>query len=183
MNGKIEEAKRKKNILVARAKRAEAHKTIQATMSGLSDTSAFDTFDRMAEKVDLVEAEAEAHAEEDKARREEAEVRNNADNLVFQTEKLLTDSGDKVEPAEREKIDAALTGLKEALAGTEVDAVRTGHEALIAASQEFAQRLYAASSASASAGADSGGTDGGSASAAPDDDEVAEAEIVDEPKS
>jgi phage shock protein A len=63
LNNKIEEAKRKKNILVARAKRAEAQRTIQQTMAGLSDTSAFDTFDRMAEKVDLLEAEAEAHVE------------------------------------------------------------------------------------------------------------------------
>jgi phage shock protein A len=63
LNNKIEEAKRKKNILVARAKRAEAQRTIQQTMAGLSDTSAFDTFDRMAEKVDQLEAEAEAHVE------------------------------------------------------------------------------------------------------------------------
>jgi phage shock protein A len=63
LNNKIEEAKRKKNLLVARAKRAEAQKTIQQTMSGLSDTSAFDTFDRMAEKVDQIEAEAEASQE------------------------------------------------------------------------------------------------------------------------
>src|SRR5678810_1306624 len=63
LNDKIEEAKRKKNILVARAKRAEAQKTIQQTMAGLSDTSAFDTFDRMAEKVDQIEAEAEASTE------------------------------------------------------------------------------------------------------------------------
>jgi phage shock protein A len=63
LNNKIEEAKRKKNILVARAKRAEAQKTIQQTMQGLSDTSAFDTFERMAEKVDAIEAEAEAGSE------------------------------------------------------------------------------------------------------------------------
>ena len=63
LNNKIEEAKRKKNILVARAKRAEAQRTIQSTMQGLSDTSAFDTFDRMAEKVDQLEAEAEAQGE------------------------------------------------------------------------------------------------------------------------
>ena len=63
LNNKIEEAKRKKNILIARAKRAEAQKTIQSTMAGLSDTSAFDTFDRMAEKVDALEAEAEAGVE------------------------------------------------------------------------------------------------------------------------
>ncbi len=63
LNNKIEEAKRKKNILVARAKRAEAQRTIQSTMAGLSDTSAFDTFDRMSEKVDALEAEAEASVE------------------------------------------------------------------------------------------------------------------------
>jgi phage shock protein A len=63
LNDKIEEAKRKKNILIARQKRAEAQKTIQSTMSGLSDTGAFDTFERMAQKVDQIEAEAEAHTE------------------------------------------------------------------------------------------------------------------------
>ena len=63
LNDKIEEAKRKKNILIARQKRAEAQKTIQSTMSGLSDTGAFDTFERMSTKVDQIEAEAEAHEE------------------------------------------------------------------------------------------------------------------------
>ena len=63
LNDKIEEAKRKKNILVARQKRAEAQQSIQNTMRGLSDTSAFDTFDRMAQKVDQIEAEAEASTE------------------------------------------------------------------------------------------------------------------------
>src|SRR5262252_89730 len=63
LNNKIEEAKRKKNILVARKKRAEAQRQIASTMQGLGDTSAFDTFDRMAEKINLLEAEAEAGAE------------------------------------------------------------------------------------------------------------------------
>src|SRR5512143_2364373 len=63
LNNKIEEAKRKKNILVARKKRAEAQNTIAKTMSGLTDTSAFDTFDRMSAKIDQLEAEAEAGAE------------------------------------------------------------------------------------------------------------------------
>jgi len=63
LNAKIEEAKRKKNILIARTKRAEAQKQIQATMQGFSDTSAFDAFDRMAAKVDQLEAEAEAQAD------------------------------------------------------------------------------------------------------------------------
>jgi phage shock protein A len=63
LSNKIEEAKRKKNILIARKKRAEAQQTIARTMSGLSDTSAFDTFDRMSSKIDQLEAEAEAGAE------------------------------------------------------------------------------------------------------------------------
>jgi phage shock protein A len=63
LNNKIEEAKRKKNILVARKKRAEAQKQIASTMQGLGDSSAFDTFDRMAERINLLEAEAEAGAE------------------------------------------------------------------------------------------------------------------------
>jgi phage shock protein A len=60
---KIEEAKRKKNILIARKKRAEAQRQIANTMQGLGDTSAFETFDRMAERINLLEAEAEAGAE------------------------------------------------------------------------------------------------------------------------
>ena len=63
LNDKIEEAKRKKNVLIARKKRAEAQKAIQETMSGLNDQSAFATFDRMAEKVDQIEAEADAQTE------------------------------------------------------------------------------------------------------------------------
>jgi len=63
LNDRIEEAKRKRNLLIARQKRAEAQKTIQATMAGLSDTSAFDTFERMAERIEQIEAEAEAGRE------------------------------------------------------------------------------------------------------------------------
>ena len=63
LNNKIEEAKRKKNLLIARKKRAEAQKAIQETMSGLRNASAFEAFDRMAEKIDRIEAEAEAGAE------------------------------------------------------------------------------------------------------------------------
>jgi phage shock protein A len=63
LNDKIEEAKRKKNVLIARKKRAEAQKAIQETMSGLKDQSAFETFERMAGKIDQLEAEAEAQGE------------------------------------------------------------------------------------------------------------------------
>jgi phage shock protein A len=63
LNNKIEEAKRKKNVLIARKKRAEAQKAIQETMSGLQNASAFETFERMATKIDQIEAEAEASTE------------------------------------------------------------------------------------------------------------------------
>ena len=63
LNNKIEEAKRKKNVLIARKKRAEAQKAIQETMSGLQNASAFETFERMSEKIDKIEAEAEASTE------------------------------------------------------------------------------------------------------------------------
>ena len=63
LNNKIEEAKRKKNLLIARKKRAEAQRSIQETMSGLRNASAFEAFDNMAGKIEQMEAEAEAHAE------------------------------------------------------------------------------------------------------------------------
>jgi molecular chaperone DnaK len=126
-----------------------------------------------SDEIDQMVKDAEAHAEEDRQRREEAEVRNNADSLVFQTEKLLKDEGEKVSADEREKIEGALKELKDALAGPDVDAVKRAHESLIAASQEFAQRLYAqAAQQPAGDAADAGST--------PSDDEVADAEIVDE---
>ena len=95
------------------------------------------------DEIERMMKEAEAHAEEDRVRREEAEVRNNADSLVFQTEKLLKDQADKVQPDDKEKMEAALKELKDALAGTDIEAVKRGHENLVNASQEFAQRLYA----------------------------------------
>src|SRR5512132_918361 len=63
LNSEIEEAKRKKNVLIARKKRAEAQRAIQETMSGMNNASAFETFDRMSEKIDQIEAEAEASSE------------------------------------------------------------------------------------------------------------------------
>jgi molecular chaperone DnaK len=132
------------------------------------------------DEIDRMMKEAEAHAEEDRQRREAAEVRNNADALVYQTEKLLTDQADKVTDDDKAKITAALDELKAALKGEDVDAIRTKHEALIQASQEFAQRLYQAAQQQAAAGG-AGAAGGAEAGASqPSDDEVADAEIVDE---
>jgi molecular chaperone DnaK len=127
--------------------------------------------------IDQMIRDAEAHAEEDRRRREEADVRNNADSLVYQTTNLLSEQGEKVSEDERAKITGALTTLEAALAGSDVDAVRQAHEGLLGASQEFAQRLYQAvqeQQAAESAGGPAG---------APSDEEVADAEIVDDERS
>src|SRR5207244_2493011 len=101
------------------------------------------------DEIDRMMKDAEAHAEEDRRLREEAEIRNNADSLVFQTEKLLKDQGEKVSDDEKTKIEDALKSLKDSLAGTDIEAVKAAHEVLIAASQEFAQRIYAAAQSTA----------------------------------
>ena len=122
--------------------------------------------------------DAEAHAEEDKRRREEAEVRNNADNLVYQTEKVLREQGDKVTDEERAAVEQPLADVKSALNGTDIEAVKAASERLMTASQAFSQKLYEA------AARDTAGAAGTSASGAtagtPSDDEVVDAEIVDE---
>jgi molecular chaperone DnaK len=119
--------------------------------------------------------DAEAHAEEDRKKREEAETRNVADSLVWQTENLLKEQGDKVPEAERTKIEDALKQLKDALAGPDINAVKSAHEGLLAASQEFTRQLYQNVQAQQSA---TGGAPGGASQ--PSDDEVADAEIVDD---
>ena len=126
------------------------------------------------DEIDRMMKDAEAHAEEDRLRHEEAETRNNADSLVFQTEKLLKEQAEKVSDDDRTAIEGALAELKTALAGTDVAEIKAKHEALIAASQEFAQKLYASAQASP------GGEGAPSSESAPSDDEVADAEIVDE---
>jgi len=124
--------------------------------------------------------DAEQHASDDRRRREEAEIRNNADTLVHRTEKLLRDEGDKFTGDEKDRVDAALKALKEALQGSDYDAIRRTTESLVTASQAFAQRLYdQAARQNPSAGAGGAGTSGSSSS----DDEVVDAEIVDEPGS
>ncbi len=135
--------------------------------------------------IDKMVKDAETHAEEDRQRREEAETRNNADSLVFQTEKLLKEQADNVSGDERQKIEEKLKALKDALAGSDIEAVKRGHEELLAASQEFAQRLYQQAAESqqqegAAAGGAVGSGQGPGASSQPSDDEVADAEIVDD---
>jgi molecular chaperone DnaK len=126
------------------------------------------------DEIERMMKDAEAHAEEDKQRREEVEYRNIADTHVFQTETLLKEQGDNVQAGEREQIESALKELKDALAGTDLDAVKAADEKLMAASQEFSRRLYAQAQSQPADGA------GPTSDSAPSDDEVADAEIVDD---
>ncbi|MGO9875837.1 MAG: molecular chaperone DnaK [Acidimicrobiia bacterium] len=123
--------------------------------------------------------DAEAHAEEDQRKKEEAEVRNTADSLAYQTETLLKDQGDKVPAEDRTAMEDALKALKDSLAGADVEAVKQAHEKLINVSQEFTKRLYQNAQAQQSTGT-AGGADAG---APPSDDDVADAEIVDDEQS
>jgi molecular chaperone DnaK len=136
------------------------------------------------DEIDRMMRDAEAHADEDRKRREEAEVRNNADTLVYQTEKLLREQGEKASPEDKSAIEDALKSVKDALGGTDVDAIKRAHESLISASQNFASRLYqqAAAQAQASGAGGAPGGDGSAAGASTTEEEVADAEIVDEGK-
>jgi molecular chaperone DnaK len=130
--------------------------------------------------IDQMVKDAEAHAEEDRQRREEAEVRNNADSLVYQGEKVLRDNADKVSDDDRKSIEEPVGEVKTALAGNDVAAIRAAHEKLSTALQSFSQKLYEAASRDANAaGSSATGQDAPSGGA---DDEIVDAEIVDDEK-
>ena len=150
-------------IVNVSAKDRATDKEQSITISGQSNLSDDD--------IDKMVKDAETHAEEDRERREVAEVRNNADSLVYQIEKVLTDQGDQVSEDDKAEVEAALTALKEALEGEDVDAVRTATEELTAVSQSFSQKLYEAAAETAGNGSTANTDDG---------DDVVDAEIIDE---
>ena len=133
--------------------------------------------------IDQMVRDAEAHAEEDKQRREEAEIRNNADSLVYQMEKVLRDNADKVDEAEKAAVDAPLAELKTALNGSDMDAIRSAHEKLMQASQSFSQKLYERAAAENAAGTSAAAGEGSTGDSAGSDDDIIDAEIVDEDQS
>ncbi|WP_064059140.1 molecular chaperone DnaK [Prescottella equi] len=124
------------------------------------------------EEIDRMIKDAEAHAEEDKNRREEAEVRNQADSLVHQTEKFIKDNEDKVPTDVKEKVEAGITEVKTALAGTDIAAVKAAVEKLSTESQALGQAIYDAQAADSAAGDGAGQAQDG---------DVVDAEVVDEP--
>ncbi len=132
------------------------------------------------DEIDRMVRDAESHAEDDRRRHEEAEVRNNADTLVYQTEKFLREQGEKVQGEEKDKVESGLRNLKEALSGSDVEKIRNATESLMNDSHGFTQRLYeeAARASQGAAGSPGGGA---GTTGEPPEDEVVDAEIVDEP--
>jgi molecular chaperone DnaK len=122
------------------------------------------------DEIDRMVKEAETHANEDKARRAEAEARNQADNVIYQTEKSLTEHSDKLDESTKSNVTAALDEAKEALKGEDVDRIKQTTEALMTASQQIAQVIYQSAQSQPTEGAAS----------APSDDDVVDAEVVDE---
>ena len=151
-------------IVHVSAKDTATNKEQSMTITGQSSLSD-DVIDQMVK-------DAEAHAEEDRKRKEEAEVRNTADTLVYQTEKLLKDQADNVSEDEKSTIKAKLEDVKTALEGTDLEAIKDATEALMSASQEFGQRLYEAAAAEERSAEAEAST--------PDDDEVVDAEIIED---
>ncbi|WP_344184747.1 Hsp70 family protein, partial [Streptantibioticus ferralitis] len=134
---------------------------------------------------DRMMREAEQYAEEDHKRREAAETRNQAEQLVYQTEKFLKDNEGKVPGEVKTEVEAAIAELKEKLKGEDIAAIREGSEKLATTSQKLGQAMYAAAGEGAgTAGGGDTGTSGGTSGAAgaKPEDEVVDAEIVDDEK-
>ena len=125
------------------------------------------------DEIERMMKDAESHAEEDKKRREEAEIRNSGDSLVYQTEKFLKDNEDKLKEgdsaAKKSEVETAMSELKKTLEGTDSSAIKTATEKLAEVSQQLGAALYAANAAQAS-------------NQPPKEDGVEDAEIVDEGK-
>ena len=131
------------------------------------------------DEIDRMVKEAEAHASEDKKRREEAETRNSAEQLVYSTEKLLTDNDDKLSDDVKTEVRSAVDDLKKALEGDDLAEVTAKQTALVTASQKIGEALYSANQQSEGAPAGDQPTEGAQGSSAQDDD-VVDAEIVDD---
>ena len=130
------------------------------------------------DQIDQMVKDAEAHAADDAQRREEADLRNQADSLVYSVEKVLKEQGDKVPGPEKDAAEASLAKLKEALAGSDLEPIKAGLEDLTSTSQAFTQKLYEAT-ASEGAGQYDGAAGGAGATSA-DDDDVVDAEVIDD---
>jgi molecular chaperone DnaK len=132
------------------------------------------------DEIDRMMRDAEAHAAEDKARRDEAEARNQAEALVYQTEKFLKDNDDKLPEEPKERVKEAMNAVNEALKGTDLAAIKSAAETLATESQQLGSALYAQAQAGGAGGGNPGnpGAAAGDGSAA--EEEIVDAEIVDD---
>jgi molecular chaperone DnaK len=112
------------------------------------------------EDIDKAVKEAEQYAEEDKKRKEAIDVRNNADQLVYQSEKTLGEIGDKVDQADKDAVQAEVDKVKEALKGDNTDAIKTATDALQQKFYEISQKLYAQANPQGQPGQDAGAQQG-----------------------
>ena len=158
-------------IVHVSAKDRGTNKEQSMTITGQSSLSKDD--------IDKMVKDAEAHAEEDKKRREEAEVRNNADSLVYQTEKVLREQGDKLTAEDKSAVESPLADLRSSLNGSDTDTIKNATEKLMTASQAFSQKLYEAASRDANAA----GTSASGQQSGANDSDIVDAEIVDEKDS
>jgi molecular chaperone DnaK len=122
-------------------------------------------------------ADAEKYAEEDRQRREEAEVRNRGESLAYTTEKFLAENADKVPDDVKSEVEAAIADLKKALEGTDTETIKTASEHAAQVSQKMGTAIYAQAQA---ANAQAGESGAGPEPEHDDDDDVVEAEIVDD---
>jgi molecular chaperone DnaK len=132
------------------------------------------------EEVDQLVKDAQAHSEEDKKRREIVELKNQADSLVYGTEKNLQENGDKIGEEEKTKIQEAIAAMKTAMEGDDLEAMKTAMQNLQTASHKLAEEMYKAASAEGGApGSGDGGAsaDGSAGSAASEDEKVVDAEF------
>ena len=142
------------------------HKIRIESSSGLSDT-----------EIDEMVKDAESNAEEDKTKKESVETRNNADSLVYSTEKSLEEYGDSVSAEDREAIQSAIDKLKETLKSENIEAIKADTEALTTASHKLAEAMYAQAAADAQA-QEAGGEDP-SADSGPDVDADTDETVID----
>jgi molecular chaperone DnaK len=137
------------------------------------------------DEIEKMRKDAEAHADDDRKRREEIEVRNEADNAVYRSEKMLKDNADKISGSDKSKIEGAVAEVKEALKGADTDAMKAASEKLNEAWQSVSAELYKAASEKAKAGK-AGPAPGESAGAKPEsgkEEPIIDAEVVDEKKA
>ena len=132
------------------------------------------------EDIDRMVKEAEAHAEEDKKRREDAETRNSAEQQAYSIEKLLKDNKDKLPEDVHSEVSEAVADLKKALEGDDIEPVKTAQEKLSSVAQKVGEAIYQADAASQGA-TDSASSAGGTTSS--DDEDIVDAEIVDDEDS